>query len=248
MHQQRKKLRVILVGDSCIDEYHYGTVDRLSPEAPVPVFVPKTVESKNGMAANVLENLRALGVDVIPYLGTPSVKSRMIDERTNQHILRIDRDSVSKPLQFDWSSFNVESVDGIVISDYDKGFVSYELIQSAIATNLPVFIDTKKTDLAKFNGAIVKINSVEFAAAKTVADNLIVTMGKDGATWNGKRFNAPKINITDVCGAGDTFLSAVSYMYLISKDMDSSIKFAIKAASVTVQRVGVYAPKLEEIL
>lgn len=238
----------MLVGDSCIDEYHYGTVDRLSPEAPVPIFVPKRIESKNGMAANVLENLKSLGVEVIPYLGTPSIKTRMIDERTNQHILRVDMDSISQPLQFDTDNFNILDVDGIVVSDYNKGFVSYELIESLISTKIPVFIDTKKTDLVKFNGSIVKINSLEFSAAKTICNNLIVTLGKDGASWNGKRFDAPTIEITDVCGAGDTFLSAMAYMYLISNDMKKSIQFAIKAAAITVQHVGVYAPKLEEIL
>lgn len=247
MLQQHKKLKIILIGDSCIDEYHYGTVDRLSPEAPVPIFVPKRIESKNGMASNVLENLKALGVEVIPYLGAPSVKSRMIDERTHQHILRVDNDRLTQPLQFETINLNVSNVDGIVISDYNKGYTSYELIQALIKTGVPVFIDTKKTDLAKFDGAFVKINSVEYAAAKTVPKNLIVTMGKHGAMWNGKKFDAPKIEITDVCGAGDTFLSAFCYSYLISKDMNVSIQFAIRAASVTVQHVGVYAPTLDEI-
>jgi D-beta-D-heptose 7-phosphate kinase/D-beta-D-heptose 1-phosphate adenosyltransferase len=53
-------LKVILIGDRCVDEYHYGEITRLSPEAPVPIFVPKRIESKNGMAANVEENLKKL--------------------------------------------------------------------------------------------------------------------------------------------------------------------------------------------
>jgi sugar/nucleoside kinase (ribokinase family) len=52
-----------------------------------------------------------------------------------------------------------------------------------------------------------------------------------------------------VCGAGDTFLAALVYQYLNSgKSIESAIEFAIKAAAVTVQHMGVYAPTLEEIL
>jgi len=39
--QQQKQYKILLIGDNCTDVYQYGTVDRISPEAPVPVFVPK---------------------------------------------------------------------------------------------------------------------------------------------------------------------------------------------------------------
>ena len=38
--QQQRQFKILLVGDNCKDIYQYGTIDRLSPEAPVPVFVP----------------------------------------------------------------------------------------------------------------------------------------------------------------------------------------------------------------
>lgn len=247
MSQPLTKLNVILIGDRCIDEYHYGIVNRLSPEAPVPIFIPNRVESKNGMAANVEENLKKLGINVTSYFGQRSVKVRMIDERSNQHLMRIDTDSTSTPLQFE-SIKSLSKADAIVVSDYDKGFVSYELVEQLIKTDLPVFVDTKKTDLARFDGAIVKINSVEYAAAKSFPKDLIVTMGKNGAMYNKRKYDAPQIEITDVCGAGDTFLSALTYQYMTTYDMDTAIRFAIKAASITVQNRGVYAPSLEEIL
>lgn len=246
MNRPQKQLKVILIGDKCIDEYHYGTIDRLSPEAPVPIFKPTRVEAKNGMAANVQENLEALGVKVISYFGPPSVKVRMIDERTKQHVLRIDTDSKTEPLDH-IATYFPNDVDGIIISDYNKGFVSYELIESLIRTGIPVFIDTKKTDLIRFDGAFVKINNSEFAQAKTIPNNLIVTMGEHGVMWNQRKYDAPKIEIADVCGAGDTFLASFAYNYLLTTNIDSSIAFAIKSASVTVKHIGVYAPSLEEI-
>ena len=50
-----------------------------------------------------------------------------------------------------------------------------------------------------------------------------------------------------MCGAGDTFLAAVAYSYLETGSIEEAIKFAMRASAVTVQHVGVYAPRLEEI-
>lgn len=244
-YPQQKSLKVILIGDTCVDEYHYGTIDRLSPEAPVPVFVKQREEIKQGMAANVANNLEKLGVTVIKYLGLPCHKIRMIDQRSQQHVLRVDKDIVSQSLSCD-TLFDL-TVDAIVISDYDKGFVSYELIEKLIDTGLPVFVDTKKTDLIRLKGAFVKINSTEHSKAKSLTDKLIVTMGERGVRYQNKLYPVPRVEITDVCGAGDTFLAALCYQYLQTKDIDLAIEFAILAASVTVKHIGVYAPAIGEI-
>lgn len=246
MNQPLKSLKVILIGDTCVDEYHYGTIDRLSPEAPVPVFVKQRKEIKEGMAANVANNLEKLGVSVIKYLGLPSKKIRMIDVKSQQHVLRVDQDTQSQSLSTNTKfDFNV---DAIVISDYDKGFVSYELIEQLIKSGLPVFVDTKKNNLQRFEGSFIKINNSEFQKAKTTIDDLIVTMGDRGVRYRDKIYPAPTVEITDVCGAGDTFLAALCYQYLMTRDIDQAIEFAIRAASVTVKHIGVYAPGLEEIL
>lgn len=250
MNLPRRRLKITLIGDTCIDEYHYGYVERISPEAPVPIFVEDKVETKSGMASNVAKNLEALGVTVTTYFGIPSIKIRMIDSKSNQHIIRIDKDVKSKPLSYD-TKFDMNT-DAFVISDYNKGFVSYELIEKLISTGKTVFIDTKKTDLQRFSGGIVKINSIEYNNAKTLSDKLIVTNGSNDVTFSNLKSNflykVPKVEITDVCGAGDTFLAAFAYRYLHSFDYGDAIEFAIKAASITVKHVGVYAPTLEEIL
>jgi sugar/nucleoside kinase (ribokinase family) len=73
-------------------------------------------------------------------------------------------------------------------------------------------------------------------------------MGEHGAMWNQRTYVAPRVEIADVCGAGDTFLAALAYKHLLTRNMDQAISFAIKASTVTVQHIGVYAPTLEEIL
>jgi sugar/nucleoside kinase (ribokinase family) len=79
-------------------------------------------------------------------------------------------------------------------------------------------------------------------------DHLIVTHGSHGAEWDGQSFPAETAgDVTDVCGAGDTFLAALTYQFLVTNSMSDAVKFANKAAAVTVQHVGVYAPRLEQI-
>ena len=110
-----------------------------------------------------------------------------------------------------------------------------------------MFIDTKKTDLARFEGAVVKINSLENSLAKTLPSQCIVTLGKQGCEYAGQIYAAPQVEVVDVCGAGDTFLAALVYQYLKTNQIPEALLFANRAASVTVRHMGVYAPTLKEI-
>lgn len=245
--QPQTKYKILLIGDNCEDVYQYGTVDRISPEAPVPIFKPGHEERKPGMAGNVARNLEALGCEVNYLHGETSIKTRLIDVRSKQQIVRIDNDIISSPIEFETAIPKV--YDAIVISDYNKGTVSYDLIEEAIATKIPVFVDTKKTDLERMQGAWVKINELEYSKIKSECSGLIITLGSKGAKvpHHEITIDAPRVEVVDVTGAGDTFLSAVTYMYLCSKNIRDSIEFAIKASSLTVQHFGVYAPTLKEI-
>lgn len=59
--EQINLARVLVVGDAMIDRYWYGAVDRISPEAPVPVVRITREEERVGGAANVAANVAALG-------------------------------------------------------------------------------------------------------------------------------------------------------------------------------------------
>jgi D-beta-D-heptose 7-phosphate kinase/D-beta-D-heptose 1-phosphate adenosyltransferase len=247
--QQQKKFNILLIGDACEDTYTYGYVNRISPEAPVPIFEPHYTIHHDGMAGNVRKNLEALGCDVNFLHGAVSKKNRLIDHRTKQQLLRLDNDAESKPISFETDIPPV--YDAIVISDYNKGTVTYELIEELVReVNVPIFVDTKKTDLARLAGCYVKINALEKSRATSLPDteHLIVTHGGNGAEWNGWVYPAEIVgDVTDVCGAGDTFLAALVYKFLETKHMPDAIKFANKASAITVQHVGVYAPRLDEI-
>jgi len=199
------------------------------------------------MAANVAANLVALGCEVLVASGQPGSKTRLIDERSKQQIVRIDNDYINQP--YPLADINLSICSAVVVSDYNKGNVTYELIENLRKTYAgPIFVDTKKTDLARLAGCIVKINHKEFNDAKTLCEDLIVTQGRQGARYKDQTYPAVEIAVTDVCGAGDTFLAALCFEYLKSNNMDQAIEFAIRASAVTVQHIGVYAPTLEEII
>jgi bifunctional ADP-heptose synthase (sugar kinase/adenylyltransferase) len=250
--QQLEKFRVLLIGDNCTDVYQYGTVDRISPEAPVPIVKISHQEERLGMAANVQKNLEALGLDVVPVLGPLSIKTRIVDLRSKQHILRIDDDVKSEPLHFDFRD-TLFQYDAIVISDYDKGWVSYELIEG-LQHNFsgPIFIDTKKQDLCRFWKCYVKVNEYEFKNRWSICENLIITKGGDGAEYRQLHqpvqvFPGEKVEVVDVCGAGDTFLSALVAEFLNTDSISEAIQFANKASAISVQHSGVYTLTEEDI-
>jgi D-beta-D-heptose 7-phosphate kinase/D-beta-D-heptose 1-phosphate adenosyltransferase len=158
---QPTPFKILLVGDNCLDVYQFGTVDRISPEAPVPVFVAGHTEQRDGMAGNVKNNLEALGCDVDFLFDGISKKTRLIDSRSKQQIVRIDNDATCNPILFD--TVIPLGYDAIVVSDYNKGTVTYELLKELREGFAgPIFVDTKKTDLARLQGCIVKINQLEY--------------------------------------------------------------------------------------
>ncbi len=78
---QMNDLHVVVVGDVMLDNYWWGDVERISPEAPVPVVNIKKKESRLGGAANVALNCKSLGahVSIASVLGKDSDGNLLID-------------------------------------------------------------------------------------------------------------------------------------------------------------------------
>jgi bifunctional ADP-heptose synthase (sugar kinase/adenylyltransferase) len=241
---QQRPYNVLVVGDVCKDVYEYHIVKKISPEAPIPVLAPVATQEYVGMAGNVAFNLISLGVNVFQSYGAMSVKRRIVDIKSKQQIVRIDNDMISQPLSY----IGRYDYDAIVFSDYDKGFISYELVEDTRRKfKGPIFIDTKKTDLKRFDGCIVKINELEYSKLETECSDLIVTRASKPVLYGFQEFQVPTTEVIDVCGAGDTFLAALCFEYLNTKSIERGIEFAIKASSVTIKHFGVYCPTLGEI-
>lgn len=250
-YQQHEPFNILLVGDACIDEYQYGYVHRISPEAPVPIFNFIYTEEKPGMVLNVYNNLSAFNT-TITLIRPPdplSRKIRLVDSKTKCHIIRIDKDIICKESLQDLPVEN-SSYDAVVVSDYDKGFITYETIDY-ISENFKClkFIDTKKKDLARIKDFYIKINEHERNLCTSLCDSsrLIITLGSRGAVYNNINYPGVSVEVTDVCGAGDTFLSSLVYFTLAKGSIKNAIPYANQASSITVKHIGTYAPKLEEI-
>ena len=248
-------IKILVIGEECDDVFIYGKIDRLSPEAPVPVFQPIKTKTNHGMSGNVVDNLLSLSdnISITHWKQSDKItKTRLVESKSNHMIVRID-EGESNPVESlgdltDEMINIIKEQDIVIISDYNKGLVTYDLVKSIRKKySGPIFIDTKKHDLKEFEGCVVKINETEFSKANSTTSSLIVTQGNKGCTYNGVQFPVRETEVVDVTGCGDTFLAALVFMFLETNDIVKAIEFANKAASVTVQHLGVYAPKLEEI-
>ena len=85
-------MNILVIGDSCIDEFIYCDIERICPEAPVPVLKPIKSKYNRGMASNVVENLKALGAKVDLITNIESIKkTRYVDNRSGQMVMRVDK-------------------------------------------------------------------------------------------------------------------------------------------------------------
>ena len=119
-------MRVLVIGDSCIDEYIYCKTNRFCPDAPVPILKPESYVSTEGMAGNVADNLRALDIEVDLISNANQIKkTRFVDDRTNHMFVRIDEgeNDIFPIEQKTLENINWNNYDAVVISDYDKGFL-----------------------------------------------------------------------------------------------------------------------------
>ena len=254
-------MRVLLIGDSCTDVYVYGDVKRLNPEAPVPILEPKRQDTTKGMAWNVYNNLTAFGLSVFMLTNEEEItKTRYIDEKSNQQILRVDDEPEIEPLPYkapfidDRSAYHKlhhkvppeDWYDIMVISDYDKGYITQDkLFELVDWFEGPIIIDSKKTKLP--DDCYIKVNDIEYEKLHTKSNHVIITRGGKGTEYQGKLYPAEKVNVFDVVGAGDTFLAALTYGYLKYKSMEEAIPFANKAAAIAVSHTGTYVLTKEDI-
>lgn len=247
--------KALVVGDACIDSYRFGKVTRISPEAPVPVFVPGIEEDRPGMALNVIKNMRSFGIEVLEVTPTErSTKTRIVDSAHNYHIIRIDKDVKPSPVDISEVDAKAASCGMIVVSDYDKGFLRTQDIAAIceIGTRrcLPVLIDTKKPDLSSFVGAVIKLNFDEMNRTTGLPNGpheIIVTLGPNGAKWRETTFPTKSVQVHDVCGAGDVFIASFATAILEGNSFKEAVRFANICASISVTKFGTYALNYDDV-
>ncbi|MDW8237288.1 MAG: PfkB family carbohydrate kinase [Aquificaceae bacterium] len=177
-----KSLRVFVIGDVMLDRYIFGKVERISPEAPVPILEVISEDFRLGGAGNVALNLRKLGASVTLFgaIGNDEAGFKIkellnqnqilsfitTDQRrttqklravsVSQQLLRLDYEDIM-PLS-DLALKELENAllnwegDGIVISDYYKGVISDKVMALAKQRNLPIVVDPRPKNAHLYKG------------------------------------------------------------------------------------------------
>ena len=261
-------MNVLVIGDSCEDVFIYGDIERISPEAPIPVFKPTHTEKNGGMARNVANNVESLDMTIYTITnGNSIIKKRYVENRSGQMVLRVDEHDYCDRIKIKRlqgimnNKYNyyglggtIDKIDAIIISDYCKGFLEESDIEHICKYNKNVFVDTKKK-LGEWirDADFIKINELEYQKNHEVLsengleDKLIVTLGSKGCRWNGKEFPVKEVPVKDVSGAGDTFIAGLVRGYLDTNNIESAIEFAQKCTTHVVQKHGVATVTLKEL-
>ena len=240
-------MKILVIGDSCVDIFRYGKVERIAPEAPVPIIVPERETSNPGMAGNVVANLKVLGAEVDFITNKTEIrKIRYVCSKYNHLLLRVDENDICEKI--DIVPFKTGIYNAVIISDYCKGFLTEEDIEIISKSfDCPIFLDTKKI-LGNWahNIDFIKINYHEYERNKEILKNdlilnnkTIVTRGKYGCDYQTKNYPTVDVPVKDVSGAGDTFLSGLVIEYARSKDIDKAIQFAHECTTIVIQKSGV---------
>jgi len=240
--------RILLIGEQCDDIFIYGDTPRLSPEGPAPVFIPTREVYNGGMGMNVMGNLMALGVDVdFEHQQSPITKTRHIHEPSNTLLLRIDEEKNIDNIGDRLPKLDFWEYQMVVVSDYNKGFLTEEDIAYIGFKHPNVICDTKKKlgDWCK-DLRFIKLNRTEFENNKKfieendwILEKLIITLDKDGCMYKGTSYPTERVEIMDISGAGDTFVAGFVKEFLDSEDVSKSIQFGNRCSTQVVQKRGV---------
>jgi len=200
-----------------------------------------------------------------------TVKTRVIAR--NQQILRIDSESTKYLTSSEFitiKSFINEqldkvSYDGIVISDYNKGLLSSDLIQVIITRakedNIPVFVDPKNSNYWEYKDVTIfkpnkkelydalddKNVSLDNALEKTInqlnCDHLVCTLSQDGIVIKNKEHSIYKkglnVEVADVSGAGDSAFAMIIVSFLLGYNWNTILELANLSGAQACQKVGV---------
>ncbi|MFT5180502.1 MAG: D-beta-D-heptose 7-phosphate kinase/D-beta-D-heptose 1-phosphate adenosyltransferase [Alphaproteobacteria bacterium] len=295
---------VVCIGDVMLDQYVYGDVDRVSPEAPIPVLNVSRRAHAIGGAGNVVCNIAALGggAHLVAVIGDDpagrqvrdllagvggtvhrllvasdrptTVKTRFI--AGSQQLLRVDDETVGNlakelletVVEGATSVLAAPGPGAVILSDYGKGVLPDGVIQRLIAASqaagVPVIVDPKGADYAKYSGAdVLTPNRKELseatrlpthssdeivAAAERLIEicgvrHVLVTRGAEGMSLvsaDGAPLHLPALarEIFDVSGAGDTVVAVLATGLAAGMTIAEAAQLANVAAGLVVAKVG----------
>ena len=190
----------------------------------------------------------ALDIDVdFEHQQSPITKTRHIHEPSNTLLLRIDEEKNIDNIGDRLSKIDFWEYPMVVVSDYNKGFLTEEDIAYIGFKHPNVICDTKKK-LGEWckDLRFIKLNRTEFENNKEfieendwILEKLIITLDKDGCMYNNTMYPTEKVEIMDISGAGDTFVAGFVKEFLDTEDVPKSIQFGNRCSAQVVQKRGV---------
>lgn len=237
--------KVLVIGESCLDEFIYCDAERLAPDLPIPILSVVEVKNNPGMAMNVFNNLSSYikNVEIVTNKNWNNIKkTRIMDQKTNHAFIRIDTKQEIERLNLNHLNLDFEL---IVISDYNKGFISETDINEISQKHNNVFLDTKKKlGYWAENVRFIKINNHEYSRSleninEKLESKIIRTHGSEGCYFQGKNFPVSAAEVKDSSGAGDSFMAALVVNFLETGNIIDAINFANLKASQVVKERGV---------
>ncbi|MUV08952.1 D-glycero-beta-D-manno-heptose-7-phosphate kinase [Helicobacter pylori] len=237
------------------------------------------LEGKHFISALKTRGIDASGI-LIDKTRCTTLKTRIIAQ--NQQIARVDKeikDPLSTDLRkklLDFIAEKIQEIDGVILSDYNKGVLDFELTQTIITLankhHKLILCDPKGKDYSKYSHAsLITPNRAELEQALHLKldshANLskalqilketyqiampLVTLSEQGIAFleKGELVNCPTIakEVYDVTGAGDTVIASLTLSLLESKSLKDACEFANAAAAVVVGKMGSALASLEEI-
>lgn len=213
-----------------------------------------------------------------------TIKTRIISN--GQQLLRVDDEVThnlvpeieAQLLNSIQACLNENTIDAIILEDYDKGIISENLIKSVVKlakqSAIPIFVDPKKKNFFSYNdvtlfkpnfsefctGLNIEIEKNDFEEIEKQADlyraehnieYMLITLSEHGMLLSGKesfRISAQKRDIADVSGAGDTVISVIALCYSAGMPMEMAAKAANIAGGLVCTKPGVVPIDLEELL
>jgi len=302
---------VLIVGDLMLDHFVIGRVERISPEAPVPVVQFDHESFRLGGAANVAHNVAALGgrVEIAGVVGADAEASKLMQDLAaagigtsavvsdgsrcttrklrvvtmrNQQVARIDYES-DQAVNAHVESTLVTRIreaaaraDVVLISDYQKGAVTQQTAQAAIAgakaKGVPSLVDPKVPHIEYYAGAtlitpnhleaeavtLLRIRNADGARAaaqrfrdRARTDSVLITRGEHGmwllAPDGESDLPAEAREVSDVTGAGDTVIAAMALGLAAGGSLRDAARLANRAAGLAVAHFGPVAISAEEL-
>lgn len=252
-----------------LDEYWFGDVTRISPEAPVAVLSVSKVETREGAASNVANNCRALGADVRSVFGGGERIRKIRAVSKSQQMMRLDFDYPQNPIE----SLDYSGVSLVIFVDYGKGSLRdvRELILKAKEAGVMVLVDPKGYDYDKYRGAdVIKPNLDEMRVMlggwrdegdltakaqkmrrETEIGAILLTRASDGMSLYSDRgsshIQAEARGLVDVSGAGETAIAALGVSLTMGHSLEKAVGYANKAAGIAVNRFGTAVINKEEV-